>query len=60
MQLATVGPGRMGANMVIRLVDAGHDNVVFDHNKEKGRRRGRRRSLSRHIQNERTPSDLSC
>jgi 6-phosphogluconate dehydrogenase len=34
MQLAMVGLGRMGANMVIRLMDAGHDCVVFDHNKD--------------------------
>jgi 6-phosphogluconate dehydrogenase len=30
MQLAMVGLGRMGANMVRRLVAAGHDLVVFD------------------------------
>jgi 6-phosphogluconate dehydrogenase len=34
MQLAMVGLGRMGANMVIRLLDAGHDCVVFDHNQD--------------------------
>jgi 6-phosphogluconate dehydrogenase len=31
MQLAMVGLGRMGANMVRRLMRGGHDCVVFDH-----------------------------
>jgi 6-phosphogluconate dehydrogenase len=31
MQIAMVGLGRMGANMVRRLVRAGHECVVFDH-----------------------------
>ena len=30
MQLGMVGLGRMGANMVRRLLRAGHDCVVFD------------------------------
>jgi 6-phosphogluconate dehydrogenase len=30
MQLGMVGLGRMGANMVRRLIRAGHDGVVFD------------------------------
>ena len=30
MQLGMVGLGRMGANMVRRLIKAGHDCVVFD------------------------------
>jgi 6-phosphogluconate dehydrogenase len=30
MQLGMVGLGRMGANMVRRLIKAGHDGVVFD------------------------------
>jgi 6-phosphogluconate dehydrogenase len=30
MQLAMVGLGRMGANMVKRLVKNGHECVVFD------------------------------
>ena len=30
MQLGMVGLGRMGANMVRRLVRAGHECVVFD------------------------------
>jgi len=30
MQLGMVGLGRMGANMVRRLMKAGHDCVVFD------------------------------
>ncbi len=34
MQLAMIGLGRMGANMVLRLLEAGHDCVVFDHSKE--------------------------
>jgi 6-phosphogluconate dehydrogenase len=32
MQLGMIGLGRMGANMVRRLMDAGHQCVVFDHN----------------------------
>jgi len=30
MQLGMIGLGRMGANMVRRLVNDGHDCVVFD------------------------------
>ncbi len=32
MQLGMIGLGRMGSNMVRRLLRAGHDCVVFDHN----------------------------
>src|SRR5277367_92996 len=32
MQLGMIGLGRMGANIVRRLVDAGHECVVYDHN----------------------------
>ncbi|NOZ36547.1 MAG: NAD(P)-binding domain-containing protein, partial [Gammaproteobacteria bacterium] len=34
MQLGMVGLGRMGAAMVRRLLRAGHECVVFDHNQE--------------------------
>ncbi len=34
MQLAMIGLGRMGANMTIRLLKAGHQVVVFDRNKD--------------------------
>ena len=34
MQLGMIGLGRMGANMVRRLIQAGHDCVVFDLNPE--------------------------
>ena len=34
MQIAMVGLGRMGANMVRRLMRAGHECVVYDHNPE--------------------------
>jgi len=30
MQLAMIGLGRMGANLVRRVMNAGHDCVVFD------------------------------
>ncbi len=30
MQLGMIGLGRMGANMVRRLIGGGHDCVVFD------------------------------
>ena len=30
MQIAMVGLGRMGANMVRRLMNAGHECVVYD------------------------------
>lgn len=30
MQLGMIGLGRMGANMVLRLMKAGHECVVFD------------------------------
>jgi 6-phosphogluconate dehydrogenase len=32
MQLGMIGLGRMGANIVRRLVDSGHECVVYDHN----------------------------
>src|SRR5215831_14974606 len=32
MQLGMIGLGRMGANMVRRLIKAGHECVVFDMN----------------------------
>jgi 6-phosphogluconate dehydrogenase len=34
MQLAMVGLGRMGANMVRRLIRGGHECVVYDHSAE--------------------------
>jgi 6-phosphogluconate dehydrogenase len=34
MQLGMIGAGRMGGNMVLRLMRAGHDCVVYDHHKE--------------------------
>jgi 6-phosphogluconate dehydrogenase len=34
MQLGMIGLGRMGANMVRRLIDRGHDCVVFDRSPE--------------------------
>eukprot|EP01034_Spumella_vulgaris_P005011 gene5011-6396_t len=34
MQLGMIGLGRMGANLVRRLVRQGHDCVVFDQNPE--------------------------
>jgi 6-phosphogluconate dehydrogenase len=30
MQLGMIGLGRMGANMVLRLLREGHESVVFD------------------------------
>jgi 6-phosphogluconate dehydrogenase len=38
MQLGMVGLGRMGANMVRRLIKGGHQCVVFDQNSESVRR----------------------
>ena len=35
MKLGMVGLGRMGANMAIRLLEAGHEVVVFDRHPEK-------------------------
>ena len=34
MQLGLIGLGRMGANMVRRLLDGGHPCVVFDRSPE--------------------------
>ena len=34
MQLGMIGLGRMGANIVRRLVDAGHEAVVYDHSSD--------------------------
>ena len=38
MQLGMIGLGRMGANMVRRLMRAGHECVVFDMNPEAAKR----------------------
>ncbi len=40
MQLGMIGLGRMGGNMVRRLMKGGHDCVVFDHSDEMVRRLG--------------------
>ncbi|EUA41398.1 NAD binding domain of 6-phosphogluconate dehydrogenase family protein [Mycobacterium avium subsp. avium 2285 (R)] len=32
MQLGMIGLGRMGANIVRRVVKGGHECVVYDHN----------------------------
>ena len=46
MQLGMIGLGRMGANMVLRLLAGGHQCVVFDRSPEGGRRSWRRRRPS--------------
>ena len=38
MQLGMIGLGRMGANMVRRLLKAGHECVVYDHHPENVKR----------------------
>ena len=38
MQLGMVGLGRMGANLVRRLMSAGHQCVVFDLNRDSVKR----------------------
>ena len=40
MQLGMIGLGRMGANMVRRLINKGHQCVVFDRSPQRGRRIG--------------------
>ena len=40
MQLGMIGLGRMGANMVRRLLKGGHKCVVFDRSPEASRRSG--------------------
>ena len=56
MQLGMIGLGRMGANMVRRLIGGGHECVVFDMSPEgRGRARqgeGGRRLLSRRLREE--------
>ena len=32
MQLGMIGLGRMGANIALRVANAGHECVVYDHN----------------------------
>ncbi len=36
VQIGMTGPGRMGANMVRRLMRAGHECVVYDRNPQAG------------------------
>ena len=56
MQLGMIGLGRMGANMVRRLMRDGHECVVFDRNQsavaELARRRRTRRRLARRSRRE--------
>ena len=50
MQLGMVGLGRMGANMVRRLMEGGHECVVFDKNADARalwRARGRSKRIVR-------------
>ena len=51
MQLGMIGLGRMGANMVRRLMRAGHQCVVFDRSaaamQDLAQRGRRRRSIAR-------------
>ena len=35
MQLGMIGLGRMGGNMVVRLIKAGHECVVYDSHKSR-------------------------
>ncbi len=42
MQLGMIGLGRMGSNMVRRLIKGGHECVVFDTHSETGRQARRR------------------
>ena len=44
MQLAMIGLGRMGANMVRRLLKGGHQCVVFDRSPKASQRSGSRKS----------------
>ena len=34
MQLGMIGLGRMGGNIIRRVIDGGHEGVVYDHDKE--------------------------
>ena len=45
MQLGMIGLGRMGANMVRRLIKAGHECVVYDRSAEAVADLGKRRRL---------------
>ena len=42
MQIGMIGLGRMGGNMVRRLMKGGHQCVAFDHSAEQRRTIGRR------------------
>ena len=49
MQLGMIGLGRMGANMVRRLMKGGHQCVVFDLNPDNVKKPCRRRSHRRQL-----------
>ena len=49
MQLGMVGLGRMGANLVRRLMRDGHRCVVYDRNRRRGEGTRRRRGDRRHL-----------
>ena len=65
MQIGMIGLGRMGANMVRRLLRGGHECVVYDRNPEAvkalgSRRRNRRRVARRfYRETEATARDLA-
>src|SRR5262245_10189584 len=46
MQLGMVGLGRMGANMVRRLIGKGHDCVVFDRSQEAVNRLAKEKAIA--------------
>ncbi len=56
MQLGMIGLGRMGANMVRRLIKGGHQCVVYDTYAESSRRvgpgKGRRLLVARRLREE--------
>ena len=56
MQLGMIGLGRMGGNIIRRVVDAGHEGVVYDHDR---RRRSRRSTASTHITGASSLADLA-
>ena len=56
MQLGMIGLGRMGANMVRRLIEGGHECVVFDMSPQggggAGQGEGDRRVVARGLREE--------
>ena len=60
MQMGMVGLGRMGANMVRRLINGGHECVVFDVSADAVKELAKERAPSARRRSTISPPSSSC